>query len=170
MTGFIYFIQSERGGPIKIGYATNVQQRLEQLQSAHPYRLLCLASTQGSIGLEHRLHENFDNYRLLGEWFEPCDELLDLIRNIEQFDPLQLPVPKKKLIPMNIDAFVDELYAVALDNDWDYETAAAKFKEELVRHKYSVTHTFKHMRWFEETQRQRFEEKRAVTGLKLDVK
>jgi hypothetical protein len=68
--GFVYFMQSEQGGPIKIGWARDPDHRCRELQVAHPYRLLVLARVAGSTKLEAGLHALLDEHRLSGEWFE----------------------------------------------------------------------------------------------------
>jgi len=79
----VYFIQSENGGPIKIGISTNVQGRLASLQTGYPYPLKVLATIPGGEREEKGLHETFAEHRLSGEWFEPVDKLIDLITKIE---------------------------------------------------------------------------------------
>jgi hypothetical protein len=39
----VYFIQAESGGPVKIGKSTRPENRLRQLQTSHPVKLLLLA-------------------------------------------------------------------------------------------------------------------------------
>lgn len=76
----IYFIQAENGGPIKIGYARNVMDRLTQIQSMCPFKLVLLASARGTLQDERTLHRKFANARLHGEWFSPKQEIIDLYR------------------------------------------------------------------------------------------
>jgi len=78
----VYFIQSERGGPVKIGISTNVQGRLASLQTGFPYPLKVLATTPGGEGIEKGLHDIFAEHRLSGEWFKPEKELMDLITRL----------------------------------------------------------------------------------------
>ena len=35
--GYVYFIQMENTGPIKIGFSKNIKSRMENLQTASPY-------------------------------------------------------------------------------------------------------------------------------------
>lgn len=166
----IYFIQSEKDGPIKIGYtkAQSVEHRISELQTAHPYKLICLATCDGSMFIERLLHQKFEQYQLLGEWFEPCEELLELIKNIDKFDPRTLQAkPKKVKVPLDLDALVDELYAAALDNNLDFETVLEMFKKTLYKHNYNIMQTVSQTNWFESNHRKKFEEKRAVIGLQL---
>jgi len=76
----VYFIQSEQGGPIKIGSASNVEQRLESLQTAHAYPLKIIAVfPHAGLKTEKMLHERFAKYRLNGEWFEWNLEIKEII-------------------------------------------------------------------------------------------
>jgi hypothetical protein len=73
--GFIYFIGG-RTGPIKIGFTTQVQKRLQRLSSNSPIALRVLASRPGSKADEGRLHVRFQGSRLHGEWFNRTPEIL----------------------------------------------------------------------------------------------
>ena len=78
----IYFIQSGENGPIKIGYTdNNIQDRLNQLQTANPYHLKLLWYYQGSLQDEKELHGKFEHEHIRGEWFHPSRKLLDFINN-----------------------------------------------------------------------------------------
>lgn len=74
--GFVYFIRAEVGGPVKIGWATNVGSRLYQMQAHNPFKLTVLGGFAGSGKDERVLHDRFAAHRLHGEWFEPVEELL----------------------------------------------------------------------------------------------
>lgn len=77
--GFVYFIQAEHGGPVKIGYSESIGKRLEQLQTSSPYRLRVIGRMRGGRTREKELHERFEHSRLNGEWFDLTDELQQLI-------------------------------------------------------------------------------------------
>lgn len=83
-TGQIYFVKSEIIGAIKIGFtAGQVENRLNSLQTAHPYRLKLLATTPGTLEYEKSIHNRFASFRLQGEWFEPHPDLLAFIAIIK---------------------------------------------------------------------------------------
>jgi hypothetical protein len=86
--GYVYFIQSGKDGPIKIGFSSNaatLMHRIESLQTANPYPLEYRAVVEGTMADEFGLHERFESPRLCGEWFDPSPELLGLIdRNARQ--------------------------------------------------------------------------------------
>ncbi|MEB3191101.1 MAG: YozE family protein, partial [Snowella sp.] len=79
-SGCVYFIQSQGTHTIKIGYTSGqAQNRLKDLQTAHPYQLNILATLPGDRNYEKSLHQRFAEYRLKGEWFEPHPDLLAFI-------------------------------------------------------------------------------------------
>lgn len=65
----IYFIKSYCNKYIKIGYTTDIQRRLKELQTASPKRLKVLGTLEGGTQLEAGLHELFKKHRVEGEWF-----------------------------------------------------------------------------------------------------
>lgn len=79
--GFIYFIQGESGGPIKIGYTTDIKKRLNSLQTGYPDTLVLLSIIPGNIEDEANLHSEFGEYRMRGEWFKPVEPLLEKIES-----------------------------------------------------------------------------------------
>lgn len=74
--GTVYFIGAENGGPIKIGFTTNVQTRLGRLQVGSPARLEILALAHDRPrSAECGYHFRFRAFRLHGEWFERVPEI-----------------------------------------------------------------------------------------------
>lgn len=73
---FVYFMQGESGGPIKIGKTTDVDARRAGVQTGHPDLLRVLAVVSGELDEEKRLHLRFRKSRLKGEWFKPTPDLL----------------------------------------------------------------------------------------------
>lgn len=76
---FVYFIQSESTGLIKIGRALNVLSRFTQLQTGSADILRLLGCMQAPPDLELELHAQFAAWRRHGEWFEPAKPLLRYI-------------------------------------------------------------------------------------------
>lgn len=75
-TGYVYFVQMDRIGPIKIGYTKNIGKRIVTLQISSPYplRLLCLFPTDELS--EKEIHHCYNDSRLEGEWFLPHPVIL----------------------------------------------------------------------------------------------
>lgn len=67
---WIYFVQLGDSGPVKIGTARNVRTRLAGLQCGTIETLRLIAVIPGARDMEKKLHSQFDEYRLRGEWFE----------------------------------------------------------------------------------------------------
>lgn len=81
--GFIYFIQGENGGPIKIGFTENISKRLKGLQTGHCDNLVVLATFPGKMQNEKDLHSKYGEIRLRGEWFKPTEELIKYIKTLK---------------------------------------------------------------------------------------
>lgn len=69
--GWIYAIQAETGGPVKIGFAQNPPERLRGFQAGCPIPLRIVGQwrCRDQYGMETRLHRRFASARLHGEWF-----------------------------------------------------------------------------------------------------
>lgn len=79
----IYFIQSQNGGRIKIGYSANVDRRLENIRGANAYPINVLHISEGSRGVEGEIHVALKDHRAHLEWFEPHDDVLALIDDLK---------------------------------------------------------------------------------------
>lgn len=75
----VYFIMGTGTEKIKIGYSSNINNRLMELQIGSPVKLLIIGSFVGDIYDEQALHGYFDKYRARGEWFHLSDEIIDAI-------------------------------------------------------------------------------------------
>lgn len=71
---WVYLIGSALTRPVKIGVASNVQSRLDELRTGSPVPLHLIWKTPGDNDLEFSLHEYFAPYRIHGEWFDFEDE------------------------------------------------------------------------------------------------
>lgn len=102
---FVYFCQSENGGPIKIGVSDNPWRRLAAIQLCNPEPLRFVGLVPGNRFDEHDLHERFDSAWVRGEWFRPVPELLEFIaaeasaRTWEQFPCVVEPGEYMPLAP-----------------------------------------------------------------------
>jgi hypothetical protein len=81
-----YFIQSENGGPIKIGKTKgSPYRRLKGIQTSHPEQLKLLGWIEEDC--EENLHRHFSAIRIRGEWFSATTELLHYIDRHSVFTP-----------------------------------------------------------------------------------
>ena len=70
-TTVVYLIAARDLEMVKIGLATNVRERLSQLQTGSPCELELLAAIPGGEAEERALHWLFGHLHVRGEWF--CD-------------------------------------------------------------------------------------------------
>ncbi len=78
-TGVVYYVANHDCSLVKIGYSSNLAQRLTSLASAHG-EVALLACESGSLALEHDRHRTFAANHFEGEWFIPADDLLRFVR------------------------------------------------------------------------------------------
>lgn len=83
----VYFVGSEEG-PVKIGFTTELPNRLRSLRNSSPVPLKLLASIPGTRETEKEYHCRFSGYRLHGEWFERSEAIEDEIGTIKWVRPL----------------------------------------------------------------------------------
>ena len=65
----VYFIRIGDDGPVKIGFAKDVESRRKALQVAHPSRLNVIRTIDGDMAAENWLHDRFLDEHLEGDWF-----------------------------------------------------------------------------------------------------
>lgn len=85
----VYFIQSGKNGPIKIGYSgeKNFKTRFINLQIGNPEELTCLGLIPGTKDLESHLHHRFVSCHVRGEWYENHEYLVGLIEKLKSTNP-----------------------------------------------------------------------------------
>jgi hypothetical protein len=74
-----YFMQSSKGGPVKIGKSSSFEQRLRTIAAVNPEGVVVLGVIHGDA--EAILHAKFRKQRLRGEWFFPSQKLLRFIQD-----------------------------------------------------------------------------------------
>lgn len=80
--GFVYFIRAGRTNAVKIGYASNVESRLRELQCANASPLHLLGFMPGTLEDEWAWHERFAHCRIRGEWFDLGLDLREAINGL----------------------------------------------------------------------------------------
>lgn len=78
--GFVYFIQAESGGPVKIGWSLTPVERRGQIQYGNPEVLRIIGLIEGSRDKEAEMHVRFAQSHVRGEWFADTGDLMRLIR------------------------------------------------------------------------------------------
>ena len=62
---------------VKIGFTSNINKRLSQLQVSSPVKLEVLHLIEGNVSLEKELHVLFKDLRTSGEWFKFDPSILE---------------------------------------------------------------------------------------------
>lgn len=78
----IYFIKHTKY--VKIGYTTNIQDRLYKLQVSCPVRLKIVGLIDGDLSDESSYHEKFKHLHSNGEWFEYTQEIALFIEGLSK--------------------------------------------------------------------------------------
>lgn len=71
----VYFIQSGKRGPIKIGTTRDVLRRLRLFQTGSAQPLTLIGAIPGGRKLERQIHQHLATDRLDGEWFKPTPDV-----------------------------------------------------------------------------------------------
>lgn len=87
----VYFISYGTNGPVKIGKAFSLENRLKDFQICCPYKLCILAfvkceDNHGTRKLEHSLHIRLAEWRLNGEWFKRVPDVKKVIKHAKIMD------------------------------------------------------------------------------------
>ena len=77
--GSVYLMRNKRNNYTKIGFSKNPKYRESCLQSEEP-EIELLASFKASMEIEGRLHEQYAEFRIRGEWFELSDKHISEIK------------------------------------------------------------------------------------------
>jgi hypothetical protein len=97
ITGYVYFIQIDRIGPIKIGFTKDLGKRLMGLQVSSPYPLRILCLFPGNENMEKEIHDSYREMRMEGEWFLPHPFILkeiDCFKEINNKNGFIEPIPE----------------------------------------------------------------------------
>lgn len=82
----VYFAQSVRNDEIKIGFSTNVSERLYLLGRSRLTDMDLLGWLPGGFKVEREMHDRFKDLALGHEWFSPAPELLEFIKTSTRHD------------------------------------------------------------------------------------
>ena len=72
----VYFIRAGKDGPVKIGVAADIPERIKALQTAHFEELALIREIPGDFEDEVWLHARFADQAIRGEWFQFSAEML----------------------------------------------------------------------------------------------
>lgn len=97
---FIYFVQAEFMGRVKIGRTKDVKGRLVSLRVASPCPLRLLAIILGGPKEERELHRRFSHLRVHSEWYEVRADLSEYLATLPPYEGASsepAPVDETKL-------------------------------------------------------------------------
>ena len=105
---FVYFIQGQTTGLIKIGQtARSVSNRLRVIQSNSPDKLEVIKVIKSEKGAEQFLHDKFESVRSHGEWFYPSADLIEFIQSSDKIEIPALSIETEK--PVSIGNKLNQL-------------------------------------------------------------
>lgn len=109
--GWIYVLQENGNstGPIKIGFANDVDTRIEQLQAGNPRRLRLLARIHGDSVMEAALHRQYRAYRLVGEWFEWSNEIETFVHSCNYYGARNAGEPRELTLDEEVTQWTNPL-------------------------------------------------------------
>ena len=81
---YVYFLQAENDGNVKVGTSLAPNQRCDDIQRMSPVTLKTLLVVPGSYYLESKIHSVLNNYRLHGEWFYPHRRVFIVMRYLRK--------------------------------------------------------------------------------------
>jgi hypothetical protein len=90
----VYFAQASRTGEVKIGFSTQVHNRLYSLGNLRWSEMTLLGWIPGGPKRERKMHAKFDEFALGAEWFEPAPELLEFAKTSTRHDDPTDVLPK----------------------------------------------------------------------------
>lgn len=79
--GYVYFAMAE-GLRIKIGYSTDPERRIREMQTGASAPLRLIATIPGNPATEREFHKRFKEYRLHREWFKFAGKLRLFIQRL----------------------------------------------------------------------------------------
>lgn len=151
----IYFVQTNDNRYIKIGYAADVQKRVEGLRTSSPHPLKLVASMPGDVPLERKIHERFHHLRTNREWFTTHPDIIRIAIGGAQLTGiaadndlfLRYAVLEPRLIDLLVDAAAmradDDGYFCANEAFFRYHNPRSSLKAritKLVGHYADVAH------------------------------
>lgn len=142
LPGNIYFIQQGPEGPIKIGWTLDPKKRLREFQTANAHVLYLRGVISGSRGDEANVHGLFEEHRIRGEWFQPCQCIFNFLSGGEVPDrrinwggtppafhnPLEVPALRDALVaPIGWGSGERTAWAMQGDEALERETEMPRF-------------------------------------------
>lgn len=84
--GFVYFMRINGRGHVKIGYATDIKQRLGNHGVSMPGKPVLVGAMRGTMTTEKRLHQKYGELHVKGEWFKYTGALKVFVEALPELD------------------------------------------------------------------------------------
>ena len=94
---YVYFVQTQAGGPIKINASGAPTKRISAMRSDYPYPLIELGVVRGGEALEIELHALLVKHKLNGDWFNAAPAVATAIHEVLAHEKLQTAVQSESL-------------------------------------------------------------------------
>lgn len=95
----VYAIQSKNLKHVKIGYTTDINQRLSSLQGGSSDELKIIGCWLGTVQDERQLHEQLRRWRIHREWFQDSEDVLKVVA--EKNQALKSDTVGKLILPLS---------------------------------------------------------------------
>lgn len=109
----VYFIRSGDIGPVKIGWADDVERRRRTLQIANHSPLQVVRVIQCRRGTEQWLHRHYEAAQVRGEWFVFSSEMLTIEPPDLDVQPPPEPKPDPLPQPLRVQSLPAASYLLA---------------------------------------------------------
>jgi hypothetical protein len=97
VSGFIYFLQSDYNGLIKVGYTTDITKRFGSLRASNAASIGIIKVVLGNFFLESEIKRFLKFCQHHNEWFYPHDKLLAFIDSLVDRQKLDVREIRKAL-------------------------------------------------------------------------
>lgn len=79
--GFVYFVYCPHSDAVKIGFTSNVKNRIASLQTGSASELILIGSISTFPCYEKTLHKKHEQFHIRGEWFRATPEFFSKLRD-----------------------------------------------------------------------------------------
>lgn len=107
----IYFIVTEDNKFVKIGYTSNLKNRIVNIQNGNPYELTVIKTIKGGYTKEQLIHKQLHNYHRKGEWFYYNQYVKDFIKTLTDDENEPIHQQYDPLIDDKIEKYYSELFS-----------------------------------------------------------
>lgn len=78
----VYFMADGQDDAVKIGYSSDPEQRIHNIQTGNPREIIYLGCIDGNEEVEAALHSEFEEHHIRGEWYFLSDSVRERLREL----------------------------------------------------------------------------------------